>query len=115
MEVIGTLTFLQQWNIHANVEGAYTHDKRHSPVTFSLYYHKEPSTKILNFLYNDCTVYLDRKYKLYQFFKLGSRSVQEWMELLSGNIGESLEIDNTEITLETKESKASYSIENEPN
>lgn len=113
MELIGTIDFLKQWDTFAVVKGVYSHDKRHSENTFSLWYHKEDTTKILNFLYNNCNIYLDRKYKLYQFFKSGSRSVQEWIELSSGNIGEGLNIDNTEITLENNNSKVSYSIENE--
>ena len=31
-------------------------------------------------MYKDATIYLDRKYKLYEFFKNGSRSIQEWIE-----------------------------------
>lgn len=41
------------------------------------------------------------------FSKNGSRSVQEFTELLSGNIGETPEMDNPEITEETKASSAS--------
>lgn len=48
------------------------------------------------------------------WFKNGSRSVKEFTELLSGNIGESpIYKDNTEISSETKESESSYSIESE--
>lgn len=54
---------------------------------------------------------LDRKYKLYEFFKNGSRSVKEFTELLSGNIGEKPEMENPEINSETKESESSYSVE----
>lgn len=41
--------------------------------------------------------------------------IEESTELLSGNIGKNLEIDNTEINSETKESESSYSVEVEPN
>ena len=48
------------------------------------------------------------------WFKNGSRSVKEFTELLSGNIGESpIYQDNTEINSENKESESSYSIESE--
>ena len=57
----------------------------------------------------------DRKYKLYEFFKNGSRSVQEWAELSSSKIGESPIEGNTEVIEEIKESSTPYSIENEPN
>lgn len=39
------------------------------------------------------------------------RSVKEFTELLSGNIGETPETDDTEINSETKESESSYSVE----
>jgi hypothetical protein len=45
--------------------------------------------------------------KLYEFFKNGSRSVKEFTELLSGNIGETPEMDNTEIITEIKKSVTS--------
>lgn len=37
--------------------------------------------------------------------------IEESSELLSGNIGETPEMDNTEINSETKESESSYSVE----
>jgi hypothetical protein len=48
----------------------------------------------INYLYQDCSVSLNRKYKLYQFFKNGSRSVEEFTELLSGKNGECLELES---------------------
>ena len=38
----------------------------------------------------------------------------EVYKLLSGNIGETPEVDNTEINSEIKESESSYSVEDEP-
>lgn len=40
--------------------------------------------------------------------------IEKSSELLSGNIGESPEKDNTEISIETKESMPSYSVDSEP-
>lgn len=40
--------------------------------------------------------------------------IEKSSELLSGNIGETPEMDNTEINIETKESISSYSVDNEP-
>jgi hypothetical protein len=40
--------------------------------------------------------------------------IEESSELLSGNIGETPEMDNTEINSETKKSESSYSIDSEP-
>ena len=69
---------------------------------------------IENLLYKDAKYYLDRKYKLYQFFKNGCRSKEEFLELSSGNIGKNPEMDNTEISSEiTKGSEPSYSVETE--
>lgn len=55
--------------------------------------------------------------KIKFLFKNGSRSVEEFTELQSGNIGEKLKLEsrdymyeNPEINLETKESESSYSV-----
>ena len=55
-----------------------------------------------------------------KIFKNGSRSVQEFTELQSGNIGEKLELEsrdymyeNPEINSETKKSESLYSVEGE--
>lgn len=40
--------------------------------------------------------------------------IEESLELLQTNIGENPEMDNTEISIETKESIPSYSVEVEP-
>lgn len=66
-------------------------------------------------MYQNCNIYLNRKYKLYNFFKNGSRSIQEWLELSLGKNGESPMQDNTVVIEEIKESSTLYSIENEPN
>ena len=58
---------------------------------------------------------VDRKYRLFEFFKNGSRSVEEFAELLSGNIGGASEMGNTEINSGIKESESSYSVEVETN
>jgi hypothetical protein len=61
----------------------------------------------MNFLYTNSSIYLDRKYKLYSFFKNGRRSLEEFNELLLSNIGEDWNV-NTEINSEiTKGSESS--------
>ena len=90
------------------------YDKRYSDQTIILEFHKKEGIDFINYIYNDANVYLDRKFKLYEFFKNGSRSVKEFAELQLDNIGESPEKDNTEINSETKESESSYSIDLEP-
>lgn len=112
---IGTKPFLEKILEYSTISAKFRHDKRHTDLTWSLEYHKNEGIELINYLYKDSTIYLDRKYKLYDFFKKGSRSVKEFTELLSSNIGEIPEMDNTEITIETKEFIASYSVEGEPN
>ena len=62
----------------------------------------------LDYIYKDCNIYLDRKFNIYSSLLLKDNSEQ------SGNIGESPEMENSEIILETKESKISYSVDLEP-
>jgi intein/homing endonuclease len=112
---LGTKDFLDKILEYSKIEANYRHDKCYTEFTWTLEYHKEPGIELINYLYNNCTIYLDRKYKLYEFFKNGSRSVQEWTELLSSKIGESPIEGNTEVIEEIKESSTPYSIENEPN
>ena len=112
---LGTKDFLDKILEYSKIEANYRHDKCYTEFTWTLEYHKEPGIELINYLYNNCTIYLDRKYKLYEFFKNGSRSVQEWAELSSSKIGESPIEGNTEVIEEIKESSTPYSIENEPN
>ena len=65
------------------------HDKRHSENTFSIQFKRQESIDFINFIYNDSHIFLNRKYKLYSFFKNGCRSLEEFNELLQTNIGES--------------------------
>lgn len=110
--IIGTSDFLSKIVKYSSIEGTVRHDKRHSNETMFLDYNKENSIKLAKFLYDKASVYLDRKYKLYNFFKEGSRSLQEYEELLETNIGEGCDV-NPEISTETKESVPSYSVDGE--
>ena len=112
---LGTKDFLDKILEYSKIEANYRHDKCYTEFTWTLEYYKEPGIELINYLYNNCTIYLDRKYKLYEFFKNGSRSVQEWAELSSSKIGESPIEGNTEVIEEIKKSSTPYSIENEPN
>lgn len=113
VSVLGTKDFLKNFIKWSNVDAKFKHDKRHSEHTFSLEYTKQNAIKIINWLYKDCTIFLDRKHKLYNFFKNGSRSVQEWNEWLSTKNGEDCDV-NTVVTEETKASSVPYSVEIEP-
>lgn len=117
ISILGTPEFLDKIDEYSNIESIRRHDKRHSEKTYILEFNKENGIKFINYIYSNCNIYLDRKYKLYNFFKNGSRSVEEFTELQSGNIGEKLKLEsrdymyeNPEINLETKESESSYSV-----
>lgn len=113
ISLIGTKSFIDNILHYSQINGIIYHNKRHSENTISIRYNKSEGIQFINYLYLNSTIYLDRKYKLFEFFKNGSRSVEEFTELLSGNIGENPEKDNTEINSELKESESSYSIESE--
>lgn len=114
VSILGTPDFLDVLKCIIPINSFIRHDKRHSDQTIILEFHKKEGIDFINYIYNDANVYLDRKFKLYEFFKNGSRSVKEFAELQLDNIGESPEKDNTEINSETKESESSYSIDLEP-
>ena len=86
--VLGTEDMLNNIIKYSNTIAQLKHDKRHSKEVLYLDWNKENSIKFINYLYNNSTIYLDRKYKLYNFFKKGSRSVEEFTGLLETNIGE---------------------------
>lgn len=111
-EIIGTHDFLEKIIQVSQIPSKFRHDKRHSDKTFTIEYTKENTVKIINWLYSDCTIYLNRKYQKYNFFKNGSRSIQEWNEWLSTKNGEVCD-DNTVVTEESNDSFAPYSVETE--
>lgn len=67
--------------------------------------------KILYYLYEGSSIYLDRKHDKYLEY---CRLYKELYKLLSSNIGKIPDMDNTEIISENNTSETSYSIENEP-
>ena len=87
VSIIGTKDFLNKIIKITKIPATFYHDKRHSDETYFIEYSKDNGTKLINLLYDNSTIYLDRKYEKYIFFKNGSRSIQEWVELWSGNIG----------------------------
>ena len=91
VELISTKIFLEKVIIFSSFQNpVFRHDTRHAQETWTLTFHKECGVSFINYIYNNASIYLERKFQLYQFFKNGSRSVEEFTELLSGNIGESL-------------------------
>lgn len=60
--------------------------------------------ELLNYLYSDSTIYLNRKYKRAQFFiQKDCRSSQEWLELLASENGEDCDV-NPVISEDSNES-----------
>ena len=94
IELLGTKQFLEQVLLYSGVSAKYKQDKRHSEETWSLEWSKQEGINFINYLYQDCSIYLNRKYDLYQFFKNGSRSVEEFTELLSGKNGKCLKLES---------------------
>lgn len=65
----------------------------------------------------ECPYVTQSGYKMYisnTYYSIDAVQKEESSELLSGNIGRTPEMDNTEINSETKESESSYSVESEP-
>ena len=113
IQIIGTPEFLSKILEYSNISGRIGKDKRWKNNTNYIEYHKEEGIKFINYIYNNSTIYLDRKYKLFEFFKQGSRSLQEWNELQQTENGEVCD-DNPVLNSETKESESVQSVEIEP-
>ena len=96
--VVGTLEFLIEFEKSLNFEKEITkcRDKRHTTNTISLSFKRSESLILMKYLYENASIYLDRKFKLYSFFKNGCRSLEEFNELLLTNIGENCDV-NPEI------------------
>lgn len=69
-----------------NIISYLSHQKSNGKA-FNLRISRKSSIPFLDLLYNSATIYLDRKYKRYQFFK-NCRPPQEWDGLLLGKNGE---------------------------
>ena len=101
IQIIGTHAFLIKILEYSQLDGRFGKDKRWKNNTEYIEFDKENGIKFINYIYDNCNIYLDRKYKLYQFFKQGSRSLQEWSELLQTKNGEICD-DNPVVNSETK-------------
>lgn len=74
-------------------------DKTWNGITWQNWFNSNDTIDIINKLYDNANIYLNRKYKLYQFFKNGSRSLEEFSEWLEDKIGEPCD-GNTEVSSE---------------
>lgn len=109
ISVTGTKEFLTSLQEHLNVNNLKMQTKDYSinTYTFSLGYNK--AWNITHYLYNNSTIYLDRKYNIYLEY---CRLYKGLYGSLQTNIGEGCDA-NTEISTEIKESVPSYSVETE--
>lgn len=96
ISMLGTSEFLQKLSTYITPYTTITSDKRRSEHTNILNIRTNGNTEFCKFIYDNSTVYLDRKYNRYLFFKNNCRSSKELEELLESEIGESWDV-NTEI------------------
>ena len=100
--VISTKNFIEitkKYLASKGIKSVICKDKRHHENTRILRFYQKDSRKLLNYLYTDCCIYLDRKYNRALFFKGFCRSLKEFNELLSSEIGEGCDA-NPEISSE---------------
>jgi hypothetical protein len=105
IQILGTPEFLNGIEEYSDIIGIRGKDKRWTSNTEYIEFHKEEGIKFINYIYENSKIYLDRKYKLFNFFRNGSRSLQEWNELLQTENGEVCD-DNPVLNSETKESES---------
>lgn len=103
LSCVGTNDILQNLFKELNTTISIYHNPNHSEETLTLNAYQYKAKELLDYMYNDATIYLDRKYNKYLevcrvFKKLNTE--------LQGNIGEGCDA-NTEITEEIKESSVS--------
>ncbi len=113
IQIVSTPEFLDKIEEYSNIYGRRGKDKRWKNNTEYIEFHLKESIKFINYIYDNSTIYLDRKYNLYKFFKQGSRSLQEWNELLQTENGGICD-DNPVLSSEIKESELVQSVEIEP-
>ena len=114
VSLLGTPEFINQVTKYINVPYKPLTHRHHSPQTIDLRIAKiQTICNVLNYLYDSATIYLERKYKLYEFFKNGSRSIQEWIEFYEPKSIKACD-GNVEVNVETKASTSPYSVEIEP-
>ena len=69
---VGTKEFcksLEEILSKENIHFSWHHDKRHDDNVWSIKCNKTCSVKLLNYIYNNANIYLERKYSKYKFFK----------------------------------------------
>ena len=109
IQVIGLEDFLKDLMTHLPEEINYRIPlKRSNSILYAVSWASHKAMIFLNYIYKDCSIYLDRKFNIYSSLLSKDNSEQ------SGNIGETLIEDNSEINSEIKESESLYSVDLEP-
>lgn len=73
ISVLGTKQFLEKLCEVSGYSG--TMERKKGSTTFNLRFTKDTSINFSRYLYDDCTIYLDRKYKRFQKFELFNNAV----------------------------------------
>ena len=100
--IISTSEFISVLNNilkQQDINGPIRKDKRWTDNTRVILFCSSSSYRLLKWLYTDCSVYLDRKFKRAQFFMNSCRSLKEFNELLASEIGGGCDA-NTEVSSE---------------
>lgn len=103
LSILGTEHFLTNLQKNLPLEKANKLFLREGLNVYQLTFNRSRGYYIANYLYNNCTIYLERKYSRYKEF---CRLYEESYRSLRSNIGEGCDA-NSEITTETKKSVAS--------
>ena len=69
ISILGTKQFLEKLETISNFKWRWVHDSRHNSNIYSIYADKNHGIDFLNWIYSDCTIYLERKYQRYSIFK----------------------------------------------
>ena len=85
VSIIGTKQFLDKIIKYVKLPAKFLHDSRHSQNTLSIYFNLENTFKFLDIIYNKATIFLERKYLKYTFFKNKSRPLKEWEDFIGQN------------------------------
>ena len=69
VSILGTKQFLEKLETTSNFKWRWVHDSRHNSNIYSIHADKNHGIDFLNWIYSDCTIYLERKYQRYLIFK----------------------------------------------
>lgn len=80
ISILGTKEFLETMKDTLDIPARIYKQKRYQHNTWTMYFNKESSLNFLDKIYNNSSIYLDRKYNRYLFFKTTCHSLKEFNE-----------------------------------